>query len=71
MSVDGDALRLNTGVRVYRLTPWHSEIFALMHEDWNKSSFARFSLTPAGTIDGLEAFGHHFERAPSTPDATE
>ncbi|MEM8942086.1 MAG: serine hydrolase [Pseudomonadota bacterium] len=58
----GDALQLNTQVRTYRLTPWHSEIFLLMHEDWANPSYARFSLTPAGTVDGLEAFGLEFER---------
>ncbi|MEM1188559.1 MAG: serine hydrolase [Pseudomonadota bacterium] len=59
---DGDGLRLNTSVRTYRLTPWHADIFLLMHEDWANPGFARFSLTPAGRIDGVEAFGLEFER---------
>ncbi|MEE4298967.1 MAG: serine hydrolase [Pseudomonadales bacterium] len=62
ISPDGDALRLDTLVRTYRLTPWHADTFRLMHEDWENGSFARFSLTPEGTIDGVEAFGIDFER---------
>ncbi|MEM1437026.1 MAG: serine hydrolase [Pseudomonadota bacterium] len=64
--VDERGLRLDTGARTYRLTPWHSETFELTHQDWATSRFARFSLTPAGTIDGLEAFGHRFERTADT-----
>lgn len=57
-----NGLRLDTQVRSYRLTHWHTDTFLLMHDDWENGSFARFSLTPAGTIDGLEAFGMEFER---------
>ena len=59
---EGDGLRLDTRVRTYRLTPWHADTFLLMHADWENGDFARFSLTPAGTIDALEAFGLRFER---------
>ncbi|MEM6707804.1 MAG: serine hydrolase [Pseudomonadota bacterium] len=63
LRVDERGLRLDTGVRRYRLTPWHSDTFELMHEDWHRSSFARFSLSPGGSIDALDAFGHDFEPA--------
>jgi CubicO group peptidase (beta-lactamase class C family) len=59
---EGDGLRLETRVRHYRLTPWHADTFLLVHEDWENGDYARFSLTPAGTIDALEAFGMRFER---------
>ena len=64
---DGAALRLNTRVRTYRLTPWHAETFLLEHEDWEDGSFVRFSLTPSGVIDGVEAFGMDFERVETPP----
>jgi CubicO group peptidase (beta-lactamase class C family) len=62
LDVDGDGLRLETGVRRYRLTPWHADIFLLMHRDWGSGQHLRFELTPAGTIESLEAFGMAFER---------
>ncbi|MEE4278225.1 MAG: serine hydrolase [Halieaceae bacterium] len=62
LAVDGDGLRLETRVRRYKLTPWHADIFQLMHEDWDAPGFARFSLTPEGTIEAIEAFGMRFER---------
>ena len=67
LSRDGDALRLDTRVRTYRLTPWHSDTFLLEHADWAQGSFARFSLTPGGKIEALEAFGHKFQRTESAP----
>ncbi len=67
ISPDGDALRLDTLVRTYRLTPWHADTFLLTHEDWENGSYARFSLTPQGTIDGVEAFGMDFERVHQAP----
>ena len=62
LEVDGDGLRLETGAREYRLTPWHADIFLLMHRDWASGQHLRFELSPAGTIDALEAFGMEFSR---------
>jgi CubicO group peptidase (beta-lactamase class C family) len=67
IALDGDSLRLSTLVRNYRLTPWHADIFQLMHEDWEHPGYARFSLTPRGSIDALDAFGMHFERVEAEP----
>lgn len=61
--LDTEGLTLHTQVRSYRLSPWHTEIFELMHEDWSTSAFASFSLTPQGSVDAIEAFGLRFERA--------
>lgn len=61
------ALELNTLVRSYRLTPWHADTFFMMHEDWATGSFVQFSLTPAGTIDALDAFGMQFDRVDDAP----
>jgi CubicO group peptidase (beta-lactamase class C family) len=62
ITAEADGLRLDTQVRTYRLTHWHADTFLLTHDDWENGSFAQFSLTPAGTIDGVEAFGIEFER---------
>jgi CubicO group peptidase (beta-lactamase class C family) len=66
--LDGDRLRLNTLVRTYELTPWHVDTFMMMHKDWEAGSFVNFSLTPAGTVDGLKAFGIKFERVTSVKE---
>lgn len=57
-----DGLMLYTRVREYRLTPWHSDTFTVMHEDWSNPDYGRFLLTPDGRIEALEAFGFRFER---------
>lgn len=55
-------LSLATMARNYRLTPWHAETFLIEHEDWKHGSYARFLLTPLGTIEAIEVFGMRFDR---------
>ena len=66
--VEDSGLRLETNVRHYRLTHWHSDVFELMHADWANSTFAEFDLTPSGEIEALEAFGMRFERTRAADD---